>query len=115
MIHGQHADAAARRLSAVIEARQELAQLAEKPGKSADEWARISELRLQLQLAYDGAGVHAALAVYGAVNELTAALDKLSESSAREVARQLAEAVQGTQRAGSADERRRQAARDARP
>lgn len=116
MIAGQHADAAARRLAAVIELRHELSELADKPEKTPEEWARVSELRLQLQLAYDGAGVHAALAVYGAVSGLTAAIEKLSEASARELVRQLAEATAGADRAGmTAEERRRAAQHDSRP
>lgn len=116
MIHDQHADAAARRLGAVVELRHELAALAEKPEKTPEEWARVSELRLQLQLAYDGAAVHSQLAVYGAIGELTAAIGKLSESSARELVRQLAEATAGADRAGMGpDERRRAAQHDSRP
>lgn len=74
MNHEQHADAAQNRLEAITAVRHELARLAELPEKDAAAWARISELKLQLQLAYDGAGVHAALAVYGALRDLTAAV-----------------------------------------
>ena len=110
MIHEQHADAAARRLTAVIELRHELAQLAEKPEKDPAEWARISELRLQLQLAYDGAAVHSQLALYGVLGDLTAALGRLSETSARELVRQLVDVTAADDRTGQPpDERRRSA------
>jgi hypothetical protein len=74
MDHTQHADAAERRLEAVTASRHRLADLADEPVKSPAMWAEVSELKLNLQLAYDGAGVHAGLALYGAVVELIAAL-----------------------------------------
>jgi hypothetical protein len=75
MNHKQHAEASERRLEAVQASRARLAELADEPNKTPAMWAEVSELKLNLQLAYDGAGVHGTLALYGAVTELVDALN----------------------------------------
>jgi hypothetical protein len=73
----QHAEAAERRLEAVSASRHRLAELADLGNdKTPAMWAEVSELKLNLQLAYDGANVHAGLAVFEAVSDLTAVLER---------------------------------------
>lgn len=76
MNHKQHADAAERRLEAVQASRARLSELADEPNKTPAMWAEVSELKLNLQLAYDGAGVHGGLALYGALVELIDTLER---------------------------------------
>lgn len=122
MNHRQHADAAERRLEAVQGARHRLAELADEPNKTPAMWAEVSELKLNLQLAYDGAGVHAGLAVHGVLEQLVsvlaAAMIGLDREDAQATVRRLADQVltPRPERAGMApDERRRAAQRDSRP
>lgn len=115
MQHQQHAAAAERRLQAITEPRGELAELATKAEKTPEDWARISEIKLQLQLAYQGAGVHAMLALHGI---LEAVAGTLGPTLARAAAVHLAEdvATPKPDREGMSTSERRQAAqRDSRP
>lgn len=115
MRHDEHSAAAERRLGAVTPGRHELQQLGEKEDKTPEDWARISELKLQISLAYAGAGVHAQLALHGILTELA---HTLGPTLARAAAVHLAEDVAWPrpERAGmSPDERRRAAQRDAAP
>lgn len=116
MDHSQHAEAAERRLLAIQPARSRLAELAELAPKTPEQWAEVAELKLQLQLAYDGASVHAHLAMHGALVDLIGEVrGAFGKAEARELVRRLADGIQqpDPDRAGEAPETRRRMAAEA--
>lgn len=118
MTPDEQAAAAVHRIDAVKNMRLRLQQLGETQPKTNAEWAEVSELKLLIGLAYDGAQVHATLALYGAVQQLAEQLPVLSLLDARERAAELRRYVQTPHPARdgmTAQERRQAAQHDARP